>query len=155
VRQHPRRGGIDFGVRDHVGVEHGGDRHVEPPVPAEQGQQPGAGQRGVDRQLPKHVVDAFRVGKCHRSLSPTVMVVPHTADGAERLAAELVRAHEVLDPPALVWLFDRDGLREVRALLYGWRPGAPPRALVVRHEPGPVDRIEWVCEPYVRPRLIE
>jgi hypothetical protein len=36
VREHPRGGGVDLGVRDHVGVEQFRDGQVEPPVPAEQ-----------------------------------------------------------------------------------------------------------------------
>jgi hypothetical protein len=78
--------------------------------------------------------------------------VPFTDDGHERLAVELERAHELVDPPALVWLFDRARLREVRAVLYGWQSNAPRHALVVSHEPGGVDVVEWVCEPFIRPR---
>ena len=78
--------------------------------------------------------------------------MPLTPDGDERLAAELGRAERVFDPPRLVWLWDADLLREVRAQLYGWRSGDPPRGLVLRHEPGPLDRIEWVCEPMLRDR---
>jgi hypothetical protein len=78
--------------------------------------------------------------------------VPLTDDGAERLAAALERAHAVVDPPRLVWVFDPDALHERRAVLYGQRAGAPPRLLLVWHEPGAVDRVEWVCEPFVRAR---
>jgi hypothetical protein len=78
--------------------------------------------------------------------------VPLTDDGLERLAVELRRAHEHVDPPDPVWLFDAVQLREIRGHLYGWVQGAPPRALVVWHEPGPADRVEWVCEPFVRIR---
>jgi hypothetical protein len=77
--------------------------------------------------------------------------VPFTDDGAARLAVELERAHEVLDPPALVWLFEAEHLRERRAVLYAWRSGDPRRALVVWRDP-PDDVVTWVCEPYVRPR---
>jgi hypothetical protein len=51
-----------------------------------------------------------------------------------------------------VWLFDPERLHERRGVLYGWAVGAPPRALVVWHEPGPVDRVRWICEPFVRHR---
>ena len=78
--------------------------------------------------------------------------MPQTADGAERLAAELERAHEVLDPPRLVWLFDPEALNERRGTLYGWRDGAPRRALIVWHEYPLRDVVEWLCEPYVRTR---
>jgi hypothetical protein len=78
--------------------------------------------------------------------------VPLTDDGAARLAVELERAHEVVDPPLLVWLFDRDELRERRGTLYGRAPGAPPRVLIVWHDPGAVDRVAWICEPFVRDR---
>lgn len=82
----------------------------------------------------------------------TVGTVPLTDDGAERLAVELQRAHEVVDPPRLVWVLDTDTFDEQRGVLYGRRPGAPPRLLVVRYCRGPVDRVEWVCEPFVRDR---
>jgi hypothetical protein len=78
--------------------------------------------------------------------------VPFTDDGAERLAAELERAHEVVDPPALVWLFDRDDLHERRGTVYGRRAGDPPRLLVVWRERVGHDCVEWVCEPFVRER---
>lgn len=78
--------------------------------------------------------------------------MPLTDDGLERLAVELERAHELVDPPALVWLFDRDDLNERRGSLHGWRAGAPRRALVVWHEYPLHDRVEWLCEPYVRTR---
>jgi hypothetical protein len=78
--------------------------------------------------------------------------VPFTDDGRQRLAVELERAHRSVDPPALVWLFDSEQLREVRASAYATRDGAPRRVLVVWHEPGGVDRVEWVCEPFIRAR---
>jgi hypothetical protein len=84
--------------------------------------------------------------------SPTVECVPLTREGAGRLAAELDRVHQPIDPPALVWVFDAERLTEVRGALYGWRRDAPRHALVVWHEPGPVDRVMWVCEPFVRRR---
>lgn len=80
------------------------------------------------------------------------MRVPLTADGARRLAAELERADARLDPPALVWLFDPATLEEVRASLHGWRVRPLRHALLVRHLPGGVDHVEWVCEPFVRIR---
>jgi hypothetical protein len=78
--------------------------------------------------------------------------VPLTCDGERRLTAELARADETLDPPALVWLFDVDTLTEVRASLHGWRTLPLRYALIVRHEPGGRDRVTWVCAPFVRPR---
>jgi hypothetical protein len=75
--------------------------------------------------------------------------VPFTDDGARRLAVELERADEVHSPPALVWLFDPDELRERRAAMYGRRLG---QVLVVRHERGPVDVVLWVCDQFVRSR---
>ncbi len=81
--------------------------------------------------------------------------MPLTDDGSERLAAELERAHELVDPPALVWLFDADTFEQHRAALYGWRDGStgPRQALIVRHTWGPVaDVVTWVCEPFVHPR---
>jgi hypothetical protein len=75
-----------------------------------------------------------------------------TEAGAVRLAAELARAQRRIHPPALVWVFDVDLLEERRAVLYGWAPGAPPRALLVWHDSGPADRVQWVCEPFVRSR---
>jgi hypothetical protein len=78
--------------------------------------------------------------------------VPHTDDGLERLADELERAHEVLEPPVLVWLFCAERLLERRGTLYAWREGAPRRALVVWHEYPLNDRVEWLCEPFVRRR---
>jgi len=78
--------------------------------------------------------------------------VPLTDDGRDRLLAELERAHERVYPPPLVWLFDRDLLREHRGTLHGWRDGAPRRALVVWHEWPLYDRVEWLCEPFVRHR---
>lgn len=80
--------------------------------------------------------------------------MPLTSDGAERLAAELERAHELVDPPELVWLFLPDTFHEQRADLHAWcssRTG-PRQALVVWHEYPLRDRVEWVCEPYLRPR---
>jgi hypothetical protein len=84
----------------------------------------------------------------------TVERVPFTADGDERLAAELERAHDVVDPPALVWLFRTDTFDEQRGTLYAWRDGAPRRGLVVWREPERrgYDCVEWLCEPYLRPR---
>jgi hypothetical protein len=85
--------------------------------------------------------------------APTVVRVPLTDDGVQRLAAELERAHEVVDPPLLVWLFDVDTFEQHRGALYGYRDGAPRRALVVRHTWGPLaDVVAWVCEPFVHPR---
>jgi hypothetical protein len=78
--------------------------------------------------------------------------VPITDDGARRLAVELERAHEVVDPPLPVWLFDTSLMRERRAHLHARSDGAPPRALLVWHERGPVDVVVWVCEPFVRAR---
>lgn len=80
------------------------------------------------------------------------MVVPLTDDGHERLAVELERAHEVLEPPHDVWLFDRDELHEQRGTLYAWRHEPLRQALVVWHEYPLRDRVEWLCEPYVRRR---
>jgi hypothetical protein len=82
----------------------------------------------------------------------TVLGVPLTEDGQRRLAAELGHADLRLDPPALVWLYDPDTLVEARAALHGWRTGPLRYALIVQHLPGGVDRVAWVCEPYVRPR---
>ena len=79
--------------------------------------------------------------------------MPFTADGAARLAAELGKVDELVHPPRLVWLFDRDTLHEVRATVHGWRTGPLRQALVVWHEPGLVDRVEWACEPFVRRRV--
>lgn len=81
--------------------------------------------------------------------------MPLTDDGAARLAAELERAHEVLDPPRLVWLFDPETLEQHRAVVYGHRAGAtgPRQVLTVRHTWGPVaDVVSWVCEPFVHER---
>jgi hypothetical protein len=78
--------------------------------------------------------------------------VPLTDVGAARLAAELARAQQVVQPPALVWLFDAERFAERRGALYGWRGEAPPYALVLWHEPGPVDRVAWVCGAFVRTR---
>ena len=78
--------------------------------------------------------------------------MPLTNDGAARLAVELERAGERVAPPALVWLWDGDAMSERRATLYAWRDGAPRRGLVVRHERGPVDLVEWVCERFLRTR---
>jgi hypothetical protein len=84
----------------------------------------------------------------------TVMRVPLTSDGANRLAVELEHAHEVVDPPRLVWVLDVESFREHRGEVHGWRPGAtgPAQALIVRHEYPLRDVVEWVCEPYVRDR---
>ena len=78
--------------------------------------------------------------------------MPLTDDGRDRLAVELGRASELVDPPALVWLFCRDHLRERRGALYGWRDGPPRRALVVWHESPLRDRVEWLCAPCIRHR---
>jgi hypothetical protein len=94
-------------------------------------------------------------GRLDQHRAPTVGQVPLTDDGSERLAAELERAHELVDPPALVWLFDADTFEQHRAALYGWRDGStgPRQALIVRHTWGPVaDVVTWVCEPFVHPR---
>jgi hypothetical protein len=80
------------------------------------------------------------------------MQVPLTDDGERHLQAELGRADERVNPPAEVWVFDTDTCEEVRASLYGWRQGPLPYALVVRHLPGAVDRILWICSPFIRPR---
>ena len=80
------------------------------------------------------------------------MVVPLTPEGERRLAVELAEAHRLIDPPALVWVFDTDALAERRGALYAWRAGAPVRGLVVRYEPGRGDLVEWVCSPFVRAR---
>jgi hypothetical protein len=77
--------------------------------------------------------------------------VPITPDGAARLA-DALRVADVRTPPGMVWVFDPVALVERRGTLYGWRDGAPRRGLVVMLERGPADRVEWVCEPFVRPR---
>lgn len=80
--------------------------------------------------------------------------MPLTDDGEQRLVAELERAHELVDPPLLVWLFDPVDLNERRGALHAWRPGStgPRQALVVWHLYPLHDCVEWLCEPFVRPR---
>lgn len=78
--------------------------------------------------------------------------VPLTPDGVERLSVELERVDEVVDPPRLVWVLDLVRYSEHRGNLYGWRAGAPRRALVVCHAYPLRDLVEWVCEPFVRDR---
>jgi hypothetical protein len=78
-------------------------------------------------------------------------VVPWSDDGARRLAVELERADEVLEQPALVWLFDSEVLEQLRGTLYAWRHTPLRQALVV-WRPDRVERVAWVCEPFVRAR---
>lgn len=77
--------------------------------------------------------------------------MPFSDDGPAELAGHLEHVDEVVEPPALVWLFCADVLMERRGVLYGWRTGPPRRALVGwRHNR--VDVVSWLCEPCLRPR---
>jgi hypothetical protein len=155
VRQHAGGGGVDLGVRDHLGAEQAGDGHVQSAVPAEQGQQAGSGQRLVDGELPGQVLAEFEVTGRALHAPPTFVAVPWTLEGAGLLSAALRDVDEPLGAPQAVWWWCTEWSQQRRGTLYGWRDGAG--LVVARRFPGAsgrlADEVLWVPADLIRDRF--